>query len=376
MSVSSHPWARAVASRPRVAVALVLGLLTALSILARTLHEPNYPTDLDQLHFAARALLRGENPYTGIGPDRAFDWDWPLFYPLPTVLLTVPLALFPVQVARVVFGGLGGALFGYAISRDGLWRLPACLSAAFLITVWRSQWSLLVTAAFFVPVAAVFLAAKPNLAVAFLAGLRSKRAFMWFAVAAVGLTLIGLAVEPEWIADWITALRTKEYVSAPVMNPGGFLLLLALAKWRLPEARIFAALVCVPQTPSVYDLMPLFVVPRTFREVCVLSLLTSVLFGFVVVAGPFSSFNDYAHFLERAAVFVVYLPALIMLLRRPNVAPAASEDARSSPVSQPATPRGLRARIEALPRLDALLLLANGVCATLLIWGTLVTRRV
>src|SRR5690606_18650319 len=132
--------------------------------------------------------------------------------------------------------------------------------------------------------------------------------------------LVALLARPDWVLEWIASLRTKEFVSAPITNPGGPLVLLALLRWRRPEARVLAALACVPQTPSVYDLVPLLVIPRTMREVSVLALLTSALFSISVALGPYTSFNDFAHTLERWAIWVVYIPALLMVLRRPNVA--------------------------------------------------------
>lgn len=345
----------------------MLGVFAGALALARALHEPGWPTDFDQFHFAARRLLQGGNPYDDIGPGRAFQWDWPLYYPLPSVLLVMPLAWLPVVAGRVVFATASGAVLGYALSREGLWRLPVAFSAAFMIAIFRSQWSPLITAAFFLPWAAVFLAAKPNVALPVLAGARSWR----YAALLVGIGAvagaISLVAQPAWPLDWWRALQTKHYVSAPVLNPGGFLLLLALVRWRRPEARVFAVLACIPQTPSLYDLLLLFLVPRTVRETTLLSLLTTALFAFIVATGPFEDFYRYAYHLERAATWIVWIPVLLMILRRPNV--AGDDGPRlASNVS-------LRQWIEALPRVDAILLALAGASAGLLIWLTLNTQR-
>lgn len=348
--------------------AVIVGLLATLVSLARAWHEPGWSTDFDQFHAAANALLRGENPYGAVGPDGTFQWDWPLFYPLPAVLFIIPFAWLPVVAGRVAFAAVSGAVLGYAIGRDGYWRLPLCLSAAFLVAITRSQWSPLVTAAFFLPWAGIFLAAKPNVAAAVVAGVRSWRHFAWLAGLGAALVAASLVVNPTWPLEWIRALLTKQFVSAPVTNPGGFLVLLALLRWRRAEARILVALACVPQTPSVYDLLPLFVVAVTLRQVTVLSLLTTALLLVIVILGPFPTFNDYAHMLERWAVFVVYLPVTLLVLQRPNVW-----------VDEPAAPRpvvaGWRARVEALPRVDAMLLALLAASATLLVWVTLATER-
>ena len=349
--------------------ALIVGLFATVLAALQQLHEPGLQSDLDQILVAARALLAGDNPYDAVGPGRSFEWKWPLYYPLPAVLLTAPFAAFPFPVARVLFSGIGATIFGYAITRKGnYWRLPFCLSAAFLMCLWRTQWSLYLTAAFFVPLAALFLIAKPNIALAFFAGVRSRRQAVIMVLAGVILTAVAMLARPHWVTDWISALMTKEYISSPISNPGGFLLLLSLLRWRRPEARVFAALVAVPQTPSLYDLVPLIVIARTMREVSVLSLLTSLLFCVVIGMGRAPDYYAFTHRIEMLAVWIVYIPALVMLLRRPNT----SEEPE---VARPPR-KSVREWIESLPRLDFWLLLLNAVFAAAYLWGFFTTRRV
>lgn len=357
--------------RPEIAGAVVVGTLALLLSLARTLHEPAWSTDLDQWYYAARALLEGRNPYDVVGPSSEFRWDWRLNYPLPTVLLVLPLTLFPVAAARVCFSALGGAVLGYALGRDNFRRIGLVLSAAFLVAVSRNQWSPFITAAYFVPLAAVFLAAKPNMAVPFVAGMTSWRHLRWIVGVGLAVAAVSLIARPAWPLDWMESLRRMEYIVSPVMRPGGLLYALAILRWRRPDARIFLALVCVPQTPSLYDLLPLYVLTRTVREVSVLSLLTHALLLTIVVLGPFPSFDRYAYTLGYLSTFMIYLPVMIMLLRRPN-----KRHDEPDPPSAPFTLAVLRARLEALSRTDAVLLLANAAAAALLIWLTMTTRRV
>ena len=97
--------------------------------------------------------------------------------------------------------------------------------------LWRTQWSLYLTASFFVPLAALFLIAKPNIALAFFAGVRSRRQAVIMVVAGFILTAVAMLARPHWVTDWISALMTKEYVSCTDLEPG-----------RIPVAAFAAAL--------------------------------------------------------------------------------------------------------------------------------------
>ncbi len=370
MPASAPPSGPTFLRRPEVRGALLVGALALLLALLRA-HRATWPTDLDQWYFAGRAMLQGRSPYDAVGPTREFQWNWRLNYPLSTVIFTLPLTLLSVPVARIVFSVLGGGVLGYALGKDAFRRVGAVLSAAFLIAVFRNQWSPFYTAAWFVPLAALVLAAKPNMAVAFVAGVRSWRQFRWIVGIGLAIGVASLIARPAWPLEWLMSLREMPRVVSPIMRPFGFLYALALLKWRRPEARLFLALVCVPQTPSLYDLLPLFIVTRSTREVLVLSLLTHVLFFTIAALGPFVDFNAYAHRLGELSI-VVYLPVLYMLLRRPN---ALEDQAVAATASTPTGfPAGLRARIEAAARLDVLLLLANVVAAILFVWFTTTTN--
>jgi hypothetical protein len=368
MAIDSRAVRGYVLARRQLTGAVVVGTLAAALSLMRLLYAPRVTTDFDQWHYAARVLLGGQSPYDQIGPGRTFEWNWPLFYPLPAVILTTPLAWLSAGAGRVVFAAISGSVFGYAICRDGWFRLSTCLGAAFLIAVWTNQWSLLITSACFVPAAMIALAAKPNIGLAVASAISTSRQVRWLLLPA-GVVALSLLIEPAWAGRWVAAVRTMEHGSAPLLHPGGFLLLLALWRWRRPEARLFVVLACVPQTASLYDLVPLFVVPRSLRSTTVLALLTHALFLAIVVTGPFASFNEYARQLGRLAVWFVWLPVLGMIMVRPNVWQEAT--AAHTP---PTTGSSLRGRGLALSRADAWLLVLAGACTVLLTWVSLVTR--
>jgi hypothetical protein len=353
--------------KQRLRITLVIGAATTALALARAVTEPAWPTDFDQLWFGARALIQGVSPYQVIGPGRDFAWDWPLFYPLPAVLVALPLAPLPAPAARVVFATLSGAVLAFAATRDNLRRLPLFLSASFLIAVWRTQWSPLLTAGFFIPALGALFVTKPNIGLAVLGGSADRRSAM---VAGVGMGLllaVSLVVLPSWPQEWLLAVKNAPHVRAPLTRLGGPLLLLALLKWRRRDARVLLFLSALPHTPSLYDLLPLFVTARTRRQSAVLALLSHVLFFIVVARGPFVTFDLYADALGELAVFCVYLPALALVLRRRNVHGEDERDGES--------PDAQDGRSGALGRTDFALLVLLGLAATVLIWVTAVTRR-
>jgi len=345
-------------------VAFAFGVLTATFTLVRVLHEPNWTTDVDQLWHAAAALRGGGDPYAAVGPDRPFRWDWPLVYPLPAVLVTLPLTLVPVAAARVVFSAIAAAVLGWATGPRVRTHWPMLLSASFIIAASRTQWAPLLLAAAWVPGLALFVAAKPNVGLAALAALPRKA----LAVALAGpvvLTATAFLIQPGWVIAWRDAIRYAPHIQPAVqVLPFGPLLLLAAARWRRPDARLLLVLALVPHTPSLYDLLLLFFACRTLRESLVLGVLTHVLYWGIVFAGPFGTFNEYAATLGRLAVISVYLPVLVAVLLRPNETDGATVPDRLATVAW-------------LPTLgsDRILtvLLLGG--ATMLVWLPLVTYR-
>jgi hypothetical protein len=108
---------------------------------------------------------------------------------------------------------------------------------------------------------------------------------------------------------------------APIRSAGGAFALLAILRWRRPEARLVFALACVPQTPLLYETVPLFLVPYSITEGGVLWLGSWLAALWLSMAGPFAT--DFQRFSVSvdAIGWCMYFPAVVMLLRRPNVGP-------------------------------------------------------
>ena len=130
--------------------------------------------------------------------------------------------------------------------------------------------------------------------------------------------VVSFVLVPSWVSDWIGQVRTDPGVHLiPVMVPGGFLMLLALLRYRVAEARTLLVMSLVPQTMTYYDPLPVVLCARTFRESLMIALLSqcamvgTLKFDGTVVAGP-AMFAAGAPF----ALWSIYIPALVMVLRR------------------------------------------------------------
>jgi hypothetical protein len=307
-----------IAIKKRVAFAASIGAVSALYVLLYARANPGFASDFDQVWAGARALWHRENPYLVVGPGKGFHWHWPLYYPMPALILVAPLGILPVVAARMIFAGLSAAVLAFAITKDGFARWPLFISVAFMVNVELVQWSNLLAAATLLPLLGGIAAAKPNVGLAMAAYADRGRAIWWIAIGALLLVVLSFATLPAWLGFWLENVRSAPHVSPLLLRPGGPLLLTALARWRRPEARLLAALGCTPLTPTFYDPVFLFLVTRTFREALLLTTCTFVLFFIVAFSGPTQTAAQWGNTVATASVWVIYLPCVIMVLRRPN----------------------------------------------------------
>jgi len=308
----------AIPASRRWAFASLIGAASAAYVFFFARANPGFVSDFDQVWAGAAALWRGENPYLVVGPGRAFHWHWPLYYPMPALVLASPLGLLAVVPARMVFAGLSAGLLAFGITRDGFARWPVFLSIPFMVNVELVQWSTLLTAAMLLPFLGGIAAAKPNIGLGMVAYSQRARSVWAMVLGAVGLAAVSFAILPSWLDFWLQNVRSAPHVSPLLLRPGGPLLLAALVRWRRPDARLLAALACTPLTPTFYDPIMLYLVTSTFREALVLTVATFVMFFVVVFAGPIRTAAQWGDVVSTTSIWVVYLPCLIMVLRRPN----------------------------------------------------------
>lgn len=313
-AVPSPPPTRRARLLTALAVAAVVTVLTAWRVRV----VPTDVRDVGLVLFGARSVLHGVDPYAFVGPGRVYDWPWALYYPLPGFLPFLPLALLPDTVARVCFVGGSALLLAYAVTREGWSRLPLFLSASYFVAAVWGQWSPLVTAALFLPMLGWVVVCKPNLGAALVVSAPSTRRQIAPLASAAALVAISFVIQPSWFGEWRRVVGASPHLTAPVLHAGGFLVLAALLRWRRPEARLLVALACVPQSTLLYEALPLFVVPTTLAESLALTICSWAAAIGVEALGPYATFEAKTATTGALMVPLLYLPCLVMVLRRPN----------------------------------------------------------
>jgi len=157
---------------------------------------------------------------------------------------------------------------------------------------------------------------KPHIGLA----LGASRLSKWALFGALAVLLAASVVDRQWPAEWLHAVGLSPHHHAPIAHwYGGPLLLLFALRWRRREARIGFALACVPQLLLFYDQLPLALIPQTDGERRTFVWLSwAALVGWVATnlnVGPRTlDVRDAAPWI----IAFIYLPSLVMVLRRPN----------------------------------------------------------
>jgi len=294
-------------------VAVLAGLWTAYVRLS----HPTLASDLEIVLLGAKAWLAGQDPYATVaagGPHERI----PLMYPFPAVLLFVPFVTIPAPFVDVLWNGVGAGCLAWALTSEQLFppSLLMFIATPFVMAVQASQWTPQLTAAALLPWGGWLFACKPTTAL-WLFAYRPTRRHVITALIAVSISLV---LWPTWPLAW-RATFGRLTVVAPVTVFGGVLTLLALLRWRRPEARLLAAMAVVPHSPIIYETLPLFLVPASWVEAAVLWAGATAAVIVHDAFGPYATAPEWLIASGRAVVWCVYLPALVMILRRPNVAP-------------------------------------------------------
>jgi hypothetical protein len=286
-----------------LAIALTLVLAGRVGLYA---WMPERTSDLDLLYQMAARLIAGEDPY-GL-PTRTLP------YPLPAVLLAVPFTMIPLELARPIFDVLVGWAFAYALWKHrGPYALLALGSGAYVSAVLSGQTTPLMVAASLVPALGFLLAVKPNTSAALWIARPS-----WTAIFGVlAFLALSLAVLPSWPRDWWTALPPDtSTLVPPILRPFGFVLLLAVLRWRSPEGRLILAIPFIPQTTLPFELVSLALIPTTWREMAIYIAGTWLAVGVADRLQPGQGMAEWMATGWPVTLCAVYLPMLYVVLRR------------------------------------------------------------
>ena len=299
-----------------VAVAVGAAVIANIKLHHRWMTGEAGAADFTWWWRAGHALLAGQSPYRTIDATGPYPFREGFLYPLPAAVVSVPFALLDMPRGFVAFCAAGAGILAFSLTRDGYWRLPALMSMPMLTCMSNGQWAPLITAAALSPAFAWLAAVKPTLGGAVLAARPTP--FRIASVVAFGLVTI--AIWPWWPREYLAelGLREKTNYTTPLLLFPGPLLIAALLRWRRPEARLLFVMACAPQNLGWYDQVPLSIIPGTFRQVLIFSLLSYVpLFLVPFVRDPASTAHSY-EILSRMVICACYLPCLLAVLTRPN----------------------------------------------------------
>ena len=304
----------------RIAASFLVGAIGAGFQFADHLRLPEGHSDFGAVWFGARALLNHESPYALVGPGLQFDWDFPLNYPGTALVAAIPLTPLPEVWASVVFVFLSCFALAYGLFRENwnrVWILP---SAAFIVACRAGQWSPLIAAAFLIPSLGFILAGKPSIGIPVAASVSTKQTLTSFLVGGFLLFAVSFALYPAWPVEWLAIVSEASEFSSPITRTGGPLILIALLRWRRPEARLLLMLALFPQTPSWYEALLPMLVAQSRRESQALSMTSSIGYLLLVPLALASGAGEIASSeIGSMMIAFCYLPAVIVVLRKPNV---------------------------------------------------------
>lgn len=267
---------------------------------------------------AARALIDGHSPYAVIKANGPYPFDAGFNYPMTTAMMITPIAMLDPAIGSGIMMGVGTLLLAFGITRDGYSRLPVFGSVPFFVCLESVQFAPLVAAAALIPGVGWLSTLKPNIGIAALAYNPTVLAIGTSAA----FVMLSVILFPSWPGEWLQSVRERApgNYGSPLLLPGGFLLLLSALRWKRPEARLLLVMSIVPQSLLFTDQLMLWLVPRTRNESMILSILSlPAMFLGVMHIGPNPNVAIWAKSMGPAILGLLYLPCLIMVLRRPNI---------------------------------------------------------
>jgi hypothetical protein len=303
------------------AIALVSCVVFYVIHFANPSAGPDSPmhSDFSLIWYGAEFIRSGQNPYELIGPGLQIESQWNALYPATAYVLAIPLTLLGEKWASVVFAGLSSFLLVFGATRGSWHRLPMFASAAFITGMILGQISVLMAAILFLPLLAVVSCAKPQVALPLV--ITSRRRLLIAGAGGLVVLALTLVLLPGWPGQWFSLVQASSHLRPPIVNFGGPLIMLVLLRWRRPEAWIIAVMALMPQTWYPYNWIVLLALADNYREAGIISIFSSI----GALAGEYAVYGLSTAEVSRIggafAVAFAFLPATLMVLRRPNVRP-------------------------------------------------------
>ena len=305
--------------RHRAMAASIAGLVAATVVLWLRFGGRSNFSDFDQLWIASRALFARQDPYVVVPH---YGYQRPLYYPLPAVVVAMPFSFAPMAIAHALFVGVGTAAFAYALTAFSWWPLLGVFGFTAVNALELGQWSLLASGIAGLPWLGWLAVVKPTtagaVALAFTPATIRGRAFVVNVAVALLLVVVSFLILPTWLESWRNAIGGASHFFSPIRHPIGWILALALLRWRRPEARMLFLLACAPQSMALYEATPLALIAQTRMEALVLVIGGAIARVMLQRMEQFATLADALHANAPILLLCLYVPALIIILRRPN----------------------------------------------------------
>jgi len=254
----------------RILVAILIGLLSGGLCFVYQVRFNGQGGDLGWVLRSVPPLLAGENPYL------VNARDWPLRYPLITVLALIPLNWLSLNSAAALFFGVSSGALAYGLTRTQPWRLMIFLCFPYWGALQVAQWSPLMCVAYLYAALVPLTILKPSIGLPIALTTRLKPRDI--AIVGVGI-IISFIILPSWPFDMVAQFASHPDVTPILTLPGLGLLVLAGLRWRRflhsRESWFVLLLAFVPQT-LFYDSLLLGLIPNTPRSLLLFILCTWV----------------------------------------------------------------------------------------------------
>jgi hypothetical protein len=260
---------------------VLIAIVAAGCTLAFYHGRPLAVSDFDVIWVGARALRAHQDPYAAI---QSPPWPWDLRYPLPAVLVALPLSYLGLAIARAALMALGVGFLAWALTRRAWWPLIALAGGQVFVAVQTVQWTPLLAAGMLLGPLQYLWSIKPPTGLALFAAYPTRRTVIG------GLVLLGFAflVWPHWLHGWLAAAHRAPHRPAVLR-------------------------------PHLYEAVPLLLVARSRREL--LALAGCGTLGLAAVALlPQGADPDHGPIAWMEILISCYLPSLVVILSHPNVA--------------------------------------------------------